>query len=86
MQRFRLYSLTAQRFLSLKCEHDIGFRPILKFKFVAQLILFVLFISNLLIHDLFKAYLVYFVPETLNNFQLNWLTVLAKPSSVACGT
>lgn len=85
MQRLRLYLLRAQRFLFLKCEHDIGFRPFLKSKFEAPLILFVVFISHLVIRELFKTYLVHFVPETLNNFQLNWLTILATPSSVACG-
>lgn len=55
--------------------------------FAAQVILYVVFISHLVIYYLYKTnYLVCFVPETLNNFQLNWLTVLAKPSSVACGT
>lgn len=33
----------------LKCEHDIGFRPILKSKFAVKLILFVVFISHLVI-------------------------------------
>lgn len=54
--------------------------------FAAKLILFVVFISHLVIGDLLKTYLIHFVSETLNNFQLNWLKVLAKTSSVACGT
>ena len=78
--------LRAQRFLSLKCEHDSGFTSILKSKFEAKLMLFVVFISHLEIGDLIKSYLIHFVPETLNNFQFNWLKVLAKTSSVACGT